>query len=62
MKEHEPAVRMAKGHIQEAVNYLGRLPETPGLHRVLKDLAESQDRLNTYATKVGIDLKESMPT
>jgi len=58
----EPTLRMGLGHIYHAILYLERLPEGSARNKILKDLAETQERIRTYATKVGIELKESMPT
>lgn len=58
----EPALRMGLGHIYQAILYLERLPEGSAKNKILKDLAETQERIRTYARKQRIDLNESMPT
>lgn len=58
----EPTLRMGLGHIYHAILYLERLPDGPTRNKILKDLAETQERIRTYARKSKIELKESMPT
>lgn len=58
----EPTLRMSLGHIYHAILYLERLSEGPARNKILKDLAETQERIRAYARKSKIELKESMPT
>lgn len=62
MNEVETFLRLAKGHVDNALMYAERLPESPGLDKLLKSLSASLERIDGYAEKNGIRLRQSMRT